>query len=78
MKLLTKEHKRVGIVIAIVATCVIISWTSVYFLGDDNVVEEEMDTIEINILENQFHFTEEEAEKDISLISPRHHSKEHN
>lgn len=58
--------------IAIVVSCVMISWTSVYFLGDDNIVEEEMESIEINTLEQQFHFTQEQAEKDVEFISPKH------
>jgi hypothetical protein len=53
------------------------SWTSVYFLGDDNIVETKMESIEVYLLEDNFHLPPEEAEKDVKLINPRTKQKEH-
>lgn len=71
MLLESKEVKRVGIVIAIVTTCVILSWTSTYFLGDDNEVEEDLEIMEQSIIEYEFHASPDKAREEVEMISPK-------
>ncbi len=65
-----ERNKMLGF-IAVLMTCIVISWASVHFLGNDNIVEEEMKVVEINLLEKELHLSPEEAEKDVNMINPK-------